>query len=131
MTSSFTGGLWSFRRAVSVSGADTVIQAVEEERHIFACECQTALPAPTADVMHGVQCITGHNQSASLTACLLLLPLLPPHSAPSLSPDKAQVIGRTVSGTNGLPASLGIYWNDHAMIFRAWSRQINYSLCNE
>lgn len=38
----------------------------------FVGECQTPLPAPTADMRHWVQCISGHNQSASLTGYHLL-----------------------------------------------------------
>lgn len=125
-------------QTVSVSGADAVVQAVEEGLSHFVGECQTALAGPRPLMW----CIGSSvsqviiSQQAWHLLLPLLSPLLPLHSAASISPDnKVHVMGRTVSGTRRLPGCFssfqGIYCNNHVIIFQTRNRQTDDSLCHE
>lgn len=122
MTSSFTGGLWSFRRAASVSwsGCSRPGGRAGTVTFLPANVKQHFPPRLLMWRMGSSISRVGISQRGS-TACLILLPRLPPHSAPGLSPDsKAQVIGRTVSGANGLADCLSSFSVDWSW---SWSFQ--------
>lgn len=133
MTSSLTGGLKSFRRA------DTVVLAVEEDRQILSANVKQHFQPPTADVMHGASSVSqvAISQPARQPAfdfyfSFFFFFLLSQRRV-YLQIIKAQMMCRTVCGTNGLLGCLssfsGDLFNDHIMIFRIWNRQIRFPHC--